>query len=40
VLFRAPVTVSTFTFLGEFLLAVWLVARSGRIPAEVDGHAF
>jgi hypothetical protein len=39
VLFRSPVTVSTFTFLGEFLLAVWLVARSRRIPAEVDGHA-
>lgn len=39
VLFRSPVTVSTFTFLGEFLLAVWLVARSHRVPTEVDGHA-
>lgn len=39
VLFLSPVTVSTLTFLGEFLLAVWLVARSRSIPVEVDGHA-
>lgn len=39
VLFPSPVTVSTFTFVGEFLLAVWLVARSRRIPAEVVDHA-
>ena len=30
-----PFTVSTITFLGEFLLAVWLVVRSGRMPERV-----
>jgi uncharacterized protein DUF4386 len=39
VLFRSPVTVSTFTFMGEFLLAVWLVVRSRSSRTEVDGHA-
>jgi len=27
----SPIVVSTFTFLGEFLLAVWLVVRSRRL---------
>jgi Domain of unknown function (DUF4386) len=26
-----PVVISTFTFLGEFVLAVWLVVRGGRV---------
>jgi hypothetical protein len=39
VLFRSPVEVSTVTFLGEFLLAVWLVARGRNTPSEVDRHA-
>lgn len=32
-----PMVISTFTFLGEFLLAVWLVARSGRVQLGA-GH--
>ena len=31
VLSADPMVISTFTFLGEFLLAVWLVIRSGRV---------
>lgn len=30
-----PFTVSTITFLGEFLLGVWLVVRSGRLSERV-----
>lgn len=33
----APV-VSTVTFVGEFFLAVWLLARARRIPDGVAGH--
>jgi Domain of unknown function (DUF4386) len=36
VLSADPVVVSTFTFLGEFLLAVWLVVRGGRVPVQAD----
>jgi hypothetical protein len=34
VLSADPVVVTTFTFLGEFLLAVWLVVRGGRVQKE------
>lgn len=34
----SPFAVSTVTFLGEFLLALWLLARGRRIRVEVDGH--
>ena len=37
VLSADPVVISTFTFLGEFLLAVWLVVRGGRVHFGV-GH--
>lgn len=35
VLSPTPIVVSTFTFLGEFVLAVWLVARGRRV--QLDG---
>jgi hypothetical protein len=38
VLASPPGSVATFTFLGEFLLAVWLVARSRHISLKADGH--
>jgi hypothetical protein len=31
-----PIVVSTFTFLGEFLLALWLVVRSRRLSPHPD----
>ena len=34
VLFEHPVVVSTFTFLGELVLALWLVVRGRRIRLE------
>lgn len=34
-----PATVSRFTFLGELLLALWLVVRGRRISLEVVDHA-
>ena len=37
VLSADPVVISTFTFLGEFVLAVWLVARGGRVQLGI-GH--
>jgi hypothetical protein len=30
----SPIVISTFTFLGEFLLAVWLVVRSRRLSQD------
>ena len=39
VLFDSPVTVSSVTFLGEFLLAVWLVVRGRRVAIGGDRHA-
>ncbi len=36
VLSADPIVISTFTFLGEFLLAVWLVARSSRVLLGAD----
>jgi hypothetical protein len=38
VLASPPGTVATVTFVGEFLLALWLVARGRRISLEADGH--
>lgn len=38
VLASPPGTVATVTFLGEFLLAVWLVARSRHLSLKADGH--
>jgi hypothetical protein len=38
VLASPPGSVATFTFLGEFLLAVWLVARSRHLSLKADGH--
>ena len=38
VLASPPGTVTTVTFLGEFLLAVWLVARSRHLSRKADGH--
>lgn len=38
VLASPPGSVATVTFLGEFLLALWLVARGRRISLEADGH--
>jgi len=32
----ASLTVSSVTFLGEFLLALWLVARGGRVTGEAS----
>lgn len=37
VLSADPMVISTFTFLGEFVLAVWLVARGGRVQLRT-GH--
>jgi hypothetical protein len=37
VLSTAPVVISTVTFLGEFVLAVWLVVRGGRVQVG-PGH--
>ena len=37
VLSQAPVQVSTVTFVGEFVLAVWLVVRGGRVRVGA-GH--
>jgi hypothetical protein len=37
VLSADPMVISTVTFLGEFLLAVWLTARSGRVQLGA-GH--
>jgi hypothetical protein len=36
VLSQAPVEVSTVTFVGEFVLAVWLVVRGGRVRVGAD----
>jgi len=33
-----PASVATVTFVGEFLLALWLVARGRRASLEADGH--
>jgi hypothetical protein len=33
----SPFAVSTVTFVGEFLLAVWLVVRHGRLPEDSRG---
>lgn len=30
----SPIVVSTFTFLGEFLLAIWLIVRSRRLTQD------
>jgi hypothetical protein len=38
VLASPPGSVATVTFLGEFLLALWLVARGRRISLEAAGH--
>jgi hypothetical protein len=38
VLASPPGSVATVTFLGEFLLAVWLVARSRHLSVEADGY--
>ncbi|NIK54342.1 DUF4386 domain-containing protein [Kribbella shirazensis] len=38
VLASPPGSVATVTFVGEFLLALWLVARGRRISLEADGH--
>jgi hypothetical protein len=38
VLSADPVVISTFTSLGELVLAIWLVARSGRVHPGA-GHA-
>jgi hypothetical protein len=37
VLSADPMVISTFTFLGEFVLAVWLVVRGGRVQLRT-GH--
>ncbi len=34
----SPFAISTVTFVGEFLLAVWLLARGRRTVVEVDGR--
>jgi len=34
----SPFAISTVTFLGEFLLALWLLIRGRRISLEADGH--
>ncbi|MEU4605543.1 DUF4386 domain-containing protein [Kribbella sp. NPDC023972] len=38
VLASPPGSVATVTFLGEFLLALWLVTRGRRISLEAEGH--
>jgi len=38
VLASPPGSVATFTFLGEFLLALWFVARSRHLSLKADGH--
>ena len=38
VLASPPVAVATVTFIGEFLLALWLVARGRRVSVEAAGH--
>lgn len=38
ILASPPGSVATVTFLGEFLLALWLVVRGRRIALEEDGH--
>lgn len=38
VLSATPLVVSTVTFLGEFLLALWLVIRSRRVVLEAGRH--
>ncbi len=38
VLASPPGSVATVTFLGEFLLALWLVVRSRRISLKAAGH--
>jgi hypothetical protein len=38
VLVTPPGSVTTVTFVGEFLLAVWLVVRHRRISRKADGH--
>jgi len=38
VLASPPASVATVTFLGEFLLALWLVARGRRTSLEEAGH--
>ena len=38
VLASPPGSVATVTFIGEFLLAVWLVARGRRVSVEAAGH--
>ena len=38
VLASPPGSVATVTFLGEFLLALWLVARGRRTSLKADGH--
>jgi hypothetical protein len=36
VLFLHPLVISTYTFLGELVLAVWLVARGTRVRLGAD----
>jgi len=36
VLSQNPVEISTYTFVGEFLLAVWLVVRGARVRLGAD----
>ena len=38
VLASPPASLATVTFLGEFLLAVWLVARSRHLSQKAEGH--
>ena len=39
VLSADPVVISTYTFLGELVLAIWLVVRAGRIQMGADHDA-
>jgi len=39
VLASPPGSVATVTFLGELLLALWLVARGRRVSPEAEAHA-
>ena len=35
----SPMSISMFTFLGEFLLGLWLLIRGRHITLKADGHA-
>lgn len=39
VLSESPIIVSTFTFLGEFLLCLWLLIKGRRMSVGTDHHA-